>query len=144
MHDTGYHSHYLTEFRQLSPEIIERELESGLLDFHNPSMRSKLEEALRLWRRDTLRFEDAQDRAGYVEASGWTKESPVVIGSPGSGLPGSVVLIDVLEYLAERLWDTPNLHSSNSKGKRLFPCITAPTKWHCSRQADWAWVRVGL
>ena len=59
-----------------------------------------------------------------------------------AGLGGtSLVLEDLLEYLADVVRHFAPASCRNSKGKLVLPYLTHPSMWHCTKQGDWQQMR---
>ena len=59
-----------------------------------------------------------------------------------AGLGGtSLVLEDLLEYLADVVRHFAPAFGRNSKGKLVLPYVAHPSRWHCTKQGDWQQMR---
>ena len=63
----------------------------------------------------------------------------------GSGLGEiSFEMEDLLEYLADQVRYFASASRRNDKDKLITPFITAPSRWHCTKQGEWKMARAAV
>ena len=94
----------------------------------------------RCWERDRTRLHEARQRAAELPMHGW---DPILdMFRCDAGLGGtSLVLEDLLEYLADVVRHFEPAFGRNSKGKLVLPYLTHPSRWHRTKQGDWQQMR---
>ena len=128
---------------------LEELLDNGrIVDVHfDPEVDGDFKDHIRkLYKRDNDRFHDAEVRAaGLQPHSGWLAMQH---RSDGKGLTeSSRELHDLMEYLGDRLFyyfpaqfrvPVRNVATGPKRWKLRPPFCADPTRWHCTRQGDWA------
>ena len=94
----------------------------------------------RCWERDRGRIQDARERAATLPMHGRDPVLDMFRCDHGLG-ETSLVLEDLLEYLADVVRHFASASSRNSKGKLVTPYLTHPLRWHCTKQGEWQQMR---
>ena len=127
------------EWRTVHRWLEEGKLSSILPDPDDPA--EFKEHVARIWERDQARIEEARVRASILEPHRGVLE----MAQCGSGLGEiSFEMEDLLEYLADQVRYFASASRRNDKDKLITPFITAPSRWHCTKQGEWKMARAAV
>ena len=123
---------------------VHRWLEEGKLSsiWPDPDDPAEFKEHVaRIWERDQARIEEARVRASILEPHRGVLE----MAQCGPGLGEiSFEMEDLLEYLADQVRYFASASRRNDKDKLITPFITAPSRWHCTKQGEWKMARAAV
>ena len=93
--------------------------------------------------REQRRFITALERARGLETAslgGVVSQDANLELIPEAGLGGaeqSLLLKDLLHYLSEFIWHSPEVYARDARHKLIPPRLLSPTQWHATRQDTW-------
>ena len=127
------------EWRTVHRWLEEGKLSSIWPDLDDPA--EFKEHVARIWERDQARIEEARVRASILEPHRGVLE----MAQCGPGLGEiSFEMEDLLEYLADQVRYFASASRRNDKDKLITPFITAPSRWHCTKQGEWKMARAAV
>ena len=133
--EVGYDCFSYQDIARKPWRVVEELMDKGLIDSTCPHPPADMPAYIeRLYHRDVKRLNEARCRATLLRPHTGVLE----MMRCGAGLgDNSHELYDLLEYLADIVQYFPGSHYHKRNGAIVPPFITHPSRWHCTRQADW-------